>query len=83
MPLTLTRPVVYQPQIILDMYVRYVCIYMFMYVLTKVYASNVTEGDHSEASCNLQLATCLAFDSGSQDKPEVSHIIHATFMRKI
>jgi len=27
-------------------------LYMFMYVLTKLYASNVTEGDHSEASCN-------------------------------
>lgn len=45
---------------------------MYAYVLTKFYASNVTEGDHSEA-------TCLAFGSGSQDKtqPEDSHTHNA------
>lgn len=47
-------------QIILDTYIH-TYIYVCGHILTKFYASNVTEGDHS-------VATCLAFGSGSQDK---------------
>lgn len=55
-------------QIILDTYTytyirtyTHTYIYVCGHILTKLYASNVTEGDHS-------VATCLAFGSGSQDK---------------